>query len=79
MPRHQGVEYVIHWKGEWEWEVHSNYGDEAICVVRGTVTSTHEKVSDDDQRQLAAVAAHAAIDLLIEKRIVAAPPERGEI
>jgi hypothetical protein len=65
---------LIHWKSEWEWKVHSNHGDEAICVVRGTVTP--REVSDDDQRQLAAVAAHAAIDLLIEKRIVVAPPER---
>jgi hypothetical protein len=73
MPMHRGVEYAVHWKGEWEWEVRSKHGDDAVCVVRGTVTSTQENVSDDERRQLAIVAAHAAIELLIEKGIVAAP------
>jgi hypothetical protein len=72
MPMHQGIEYAVHWKGEWEWEVKSSHGDDAVCVARGTVTSTLEKLSDDDRRQLAVVAAHAAIDLLVEKGILGA-------
>lgn len=74
MPKYRRVEYAIRAKDGWEWEVLSKPGPSGLGLVRGTVTSTCENLADEEWRQLALDAAHAAIDLLIKKKVVAASP-----
>lgn len=77
MPRYQGIEYAIRWKGEWEWEVFAHPND-AIGIVHGTVKITvispDEDFRQEEWRQIAVAGVRAAIRTLLQKGLVTKPP-----